>query len=134
MILSRNMKKQLTIGCTGSPKLLAPGEPGVSRLDNMPDQVIRFGISDGHEHQAATWKLWTPSNGSDVYLACRKLGGALKASLPNPGLRYVVLTCLETGPCMPFLFPGSSPGQACLVALRSGFLRTVPRGSALAFG
>jgi hypothetical protein len=39
----------------------------------------------------------------------------------------------ETRPCMPFLFPGSGPGQAWLIALRSGFLRTVPHGSALAF-
>ncbi len=26
---------------------------------------------------------------------------------PNPGLRHVVLTYPETGPCMPFLFVGS---------------------------
>jgi hypothetical protein len=43
--------------------------------------------------------------------------------LLNPGLRHVVLTCPETGPCMPFLFPGSGPGQAWLVALRGGLSR-----------
>jgi hypothetical protein len=35
---------------------------------------------------------------------------------------------------MLFLFSGSGPGQAWLITLRSGFLQTVPRGSALAFG
>ena len=40
--------------------------------------------------------------------------------LPNPGLRYVVLTHPETGPYMLFLFPGSSPGQAKLIALHLG--------------
>jgi hypothetical protein len=38
--------------------------------------------------------------------------------LPNPGLRHVVPTYPETQPCMLFLFPGSSPGQAWLIALR----------------
>ena len=48
--------------------------------------------------------------------------------------RYQGLLFLETQPCMLFLFPGSGPGQAWLIALHSDFLRTVPRGSALAFG
>jgi len=52
----------------------------------------------------------------------------------TPGFVHVVQTHPETGPCMLFLFPGSSPGQAWLIALHSGFLQTVPRGSALAFG
>lgn len=55
----------------------------------MPEQVIRFGISDGSGHRAATWKLWTPSNKSDVYLAYRELGGALKASLHQSGSWHV---------------------------------------------
>jgi hypothetical protein len=48
----------------------------------------------------------------------------------NPGLHHVWLTYLETGPCMLFLFPSTGSGQAWLIALRSGFLQTVPRGSA----
>jgi len=35
---------------------------------------------------------------------------------------------------MPFLFPGSGPGQAWLIALHSDFLQTVPRDNALAAG
>ena len=75
--------------------------------------------------------------------------------LLNPRLCHVVLTYSETCPCMPFLYPGSSPGQAWLIAkvplyaisvprikygaglarrLRSSFLRTIPREIALAFG
>lgn len=48
--------------------------------------------------------------------------------LLNLGLRCVVLTYPESGPCMPFLFIGSSP------CTPSSFLRTVHHGSALAFG
>jgi len=55
----------------------------------MPEQVIRFGISDRSGHRAATWRLWTPSGKSDVYLACRALGGALKASLHRSGRWHV---------------------------------------------
>jgi hypothetical protein len=54
--------------------------------------------------------------------------------LLNPGLGYVVLTRPETRPGLLFLFPGSGPAQALLIASRSGFLQTVPRGSSLAFG
>jgi hypothetical protein len=54
-----------------------------------------------------------------------------RASLPSPGLRYVVLTHPETGPYMLFLFPGSSPGQAKLIALHSGLPLPLV---ALAFG
>ena len=50
--------------------------------------VIRFGISDG-ELRAATWKLWTPPNKLDVYLACRELRGTLKASLHASGKWHV---------------------------------------------
>lgn len=51
----------------------------------MPEQYIRFGITDGKGLRAATWKLWTPNNKSDIYLACRELGGELKASLHESG-------------------------------------------------
>jgi len=55
----------------------------------MPEQALRFGISDGHGHRAVTWKLWTPPSRSDVYLACRALGGVLKASLHQSGSWHV---------------------------------------------
>ena len=54
-------------------------------------RVIRFGISDG-KLRAATWKLWTPSKKSDVYLACRALGGELKSSLHESGKWHVSYT------------------------------------------
>lgn len=55
----------------------------------MLEQVVRFGISDGRGLRAATWRLWTPSGKSDVYLACRALGGTLKASLHQSGSWHV---------------------------------------------
>lgn len=51
----------------------------------MSEQVIRFSISDGRGHRAVTWRLWTPSEKSDAYLACRELRGSLKASLHQSG-------------------------------------------------
>jgi hypothetical protein len=47
--------------------------------------------SDG-KLRAATWKLWTPSKKSDVYLACRALGGELKSSLHESGQWHVSYT------------------------------------------
>ena len=60
-----------------------------------------------------------------------------QASLLNPGLRRMVLTYPETGPCMLFLFTGAAEATAKAhrpIALHAGFLRTVPHGSALAVG
>ncbi len=53
----------------------------------MPEQSIRFGISDGAGHRSATWKCWAPKGTGkhDIYLACRALGGALKTSLHESG-------------------------------------------------
>lgn len=53
----------------------------------MAQRSLRFGISDGIGLRAATWKLWTETSGgkSEVYLACRSLGGTLKASLHQSG-------------------------------------------------
>jgi hypothetical protein len=53
----------------------------------MSQRALRFGIHDGAGCRAATWKLWTEASGgkSDVYLACRSLGGVLKASLHESG-------------------------------------------------
>ncbi len=52
----------------------------------MAQRSLRFAIRRG-ELRAATWKLWTETGGgqSDVYLACRSLGGALKVSLHESG-------------------------------------------------
>jgi hypothetical protein len=50
-------------------------------------QSIRFGITDGSGKRAATWNCWTHIGGgkSDVYLACRSIGYALKVSLHETG-------------------------------------------------
>src|SRR5688572_7046290 len=52
----------------------------------MGQRALRFGIREG-DRRAATWKLWTETSGgnSEVYLACRALGGPLKASLHQSG-------------------------------------------------
>lgn len=50
---------------------------------------MRFGIADGSGRRASTWKCWTQTTAGkpeeDVYLLCRSLGGALKASLHQSG-------------------------------------------------
>ena len=51
----------------------------------MPEQNIRFVVVSPENMRAATWKCWNPPNSSDVYLACRELGGAVKASLHQSG-------------------------------------------------
>jgi hypothetical protein len=60
----------------------------------MAQRVLRFGINDGSGHRAATWKLWTETSGkkSEIYLACRSLGGSLKASLHESGAWHVAFT------------------------------------------
>src|SRR5689334_10950582 len=51
----------------------------------MKTKCIRFGISDGKGRRAATWKLFSPKKKSDIYLSCRELRGALKASMHESG-------------------------------------------------
>ena len=51
----------------------------------MPEQLIRFCVPDGKGLRAATWRCWTPAGKEDVYLACRELKGAMKASLHQSG-------------------------------------------------
>ena len=53
----------------------------------MTQRSLRFGIHDSAGRRAATWKLWTEVGGgrSEVYLACRSLGGFLKTSLHESG-------------------------------------------------
>lgn len=55
-------------------------------------RLIRFGITDGEGHRASTWKLWTEASGSDIYLACRALGGKLKTSLHESGRWHIAYT------------------------------------------
>lgn len=57
----------------------------------MADRALRFGVSNGIDRRAATWKLWTePKDGKfDVYLACRALGGSLKTSMHQSGQWHV---------------------------------------------
>ena len=57
----------------------------------MPEQSIRFGINDGAGNRATTWKCWSPVGVGkhDVYLACRGLGGALKANLHQTGRWHI---------------------------------------------
>lgn len=59
----------------------------------MAKRSLRFGIHDGFTRRAATWKVWTETaNGnSDVYLACRALGGSLKASLHQSGSWHIAI-------------------------------------------
>lgn len=48
---------------------------------------LRFGVRAISGRRAATWHVSTPGDGrSDVYVACRELGGALKTSLHESGL------------------------------------------------
>jgi len=51
----------------------------------MPESALRFGVSDGAGLRAATWKCWSPAGKEDIYLSCREMGGALKASLHASG-------------------------------------------------
>lgn len=51
----------------------------------MPEQALRFGVFDGAGLRAATWKCWSPAGKEDVYLSCREMRGALKASLHESG-------------------------------------------------
>lgn len=53
----------------------------------MPKKSIRFGVGSSESLHSATWKLWTETSGghSEIYLACRELGGELKASMHESG-------------------------------------------------
>jgi len=57
----------------------------------MGKQVLRFGIHDGAGRRATTWKLWTETSAarSEVYLACRSLGGILKTSFHESGKWHI---------------------------------------------
>ena len=60
----------------------------------MPQKSIRFGVGSSGSLHAATWKLWTEASGghSEIYLACRALGGELKVSLHQSGNWHVAFS------------------------------------------
>jgi len=51
----------------------------------MPERAIRFTVQNLAGQCAASWKCLSPPGKEDVYLACRELRGALKASLHRTG-------------------------------------------------
>jgi hypothetical protein len=63
----------------------------IEKLEALPEAAIRFSVGDGQSRRAATWKCWTARGlgKNDVYLACRELRGALKASLHQSGQWHV---------------------------------------------
>lgn len=60
----------------------------------MEERAIRFAATDRSGKRAATWKCWTLTGKGkgDVYLACRELGGALKASLHQSGNWHIAFS------------------------------------------
>lgn len=60
----------------------------------MSQKSIRFGIGNNESLHSATWKLWTETSGgnSEVYLACRSLGGELKASMHQSGNWHIAFS------------------------------------------
>ena len=60
----------------------------------MAQKSLRFGIHDGDNKRASTWKLWTETGGgnSEVYLVNRSLGGAMKTSLHQSGKWHIAYT------------------------------------------
>ena len=57
----------------------------------MATRSMRFTVADERGNRGASWKIWihTETGKNDVYLACRELGGALKASLHESGSWHV---------------------------------------------
>lgn len=57
----------------------------------MSKQALRFGIHDNTGHRSTTWKLWAEKGAgrSEVYLACRPLGGILKTSMHESGKWHI---------------------------------------------
>ena len=58
----------------------------------MPEHSLRFGVVGQPGYRAESWKCWTYHGAGkwrDVYVACRKLGNALKLSLHESGRWHV---------------------------------------------
>ncbi len=59
----------------------------------MNRRELRFGVRAISGRCAATWKVWNEgSKSNDVYVACRALGGELKASLHQSGQWHISFT------------------------------------------
>jgi len=60
----------------------------------MAQKSIRIGVGSNESLHSATWKLWTETSGghSEIYLACRALGGELKASMHQSGNWHVAFS------------------------------------------
>ena len=64
---------------------------GHEKAIRMPQRNIRFGVIDGQGHRASIWKCWASvgKGKNEVYLACRKLGGVIKASFHETGSWHI---------------------------------------------
>jgi hypothetical protein len=66
----------------------------------MAEVSLRFGVADAFGRKASTWKCWSSigTGKHDVYLTCRSLGGAFKASLHQSGAWHIAFaqTFLDT--------------------------------------
>jgi hypothetical protein len=53
----------------------------------MPENSVRFAVTDDRNNRSGTWKCWarTGTGAHDVYLACRELAAFLKVSLHQSG-------------------------------------------------
>src|SRR5215203_89186 len=52
----------------------------------MSRQELRFGVFNEKDGlRGATWKIRTPNNKRDIYIACRQLGGDIKLSFHESG-------------------------------------------------
>jgi hypothetical protein len=71
----------------------------------MTESFIRFGVIDGQGHRASSWKCWAEikSAKNEVYLACRKLGGVVKASFHESGSWHIAFD----SKAFPSLFEGT---------------------------
>jgi hypothetical protein len=60
----------------------------------MPQKSIRFGVGSTGSLHSTRWKLWTETSGgnSEIYLACRALGGELKASMHQSGNWHIAFS------------------------------------------
>ena len=54
----------------------------------MGERYLRFAIRE-NQLRAATWKIWSRNSNSDIYLTCRELKGAIKASLHQSGSWHI---------------------------------------------
>jgi len=60
-------------------------------MSKRNEQSLRFGVTDGSGKRGATWNCFTSTGvgKSDIYLVCRSIGYALKASLHESGSWHI---------------------------------------------